>query len=137
MAIKYWVGVASKKHVQIGVDGGFCQLNHGKRQALDRMSEGDYIIYYSPKLALESQVPYQKFVAVGKIISKTYQGNMGDNFMPFRRDVSYYKAINEVPLSSINQDPGWIQVRSKLRYGHLEVPEVLFKKIIGLMKITI
>ena len=26
----YWIGVASKDHVDHGVAGGFAQLNHGK-----------------------------------------------------------------------------------------------------------
>ena len=38
---RYWLGVASKDHVQIGVEGGFCQLCHGKKTPLTRMQRGD------------------------------------------------------------------------------------------------
>jgi hypothetical protein len=33
----YWVGVVSKEHVDIGVAGGFAQVNHGKAGPLERM----------------------------------------------------------------------------------------------------
>ena len=42
--MRYWIGVASKDHVSRGVDGGFCQLCHGKAQPLKRMASGDWII---------------------------------------------------------------------------------------------
>lgn len=34
--MNFWIGVASKEHVQIGQDGGFAQLCHGKEQALKK-----------------------------------------------------------------------------------------------------
>jgi hypothetical protein len=31
---RYWLGVASKNHVMIGVSQGFAQVNHGRRAPL-------------------------------------------------------------------------------------------------------
>jgi hypothetical protein len=38
---QYWIGVVAKNHVDIGVAGGFTQVNHGKAGPLERMHPGD------------------------------------------------------------------------------------------------
>ncbi len=48
MTARYWLGVASRDHVLIGVNGGFAQVCHGRRGPLSRMQPGDGLIYYSP-----------------------------------------------------------------------------------------
>jgi len=45
----YWIGVVSRSHVQIGVKGGFIQLNHGKNAPLQRLKAGDMLAMYSPR----------------------------------------------------------------------------------------
>ncbi|MHA4915566.1 EVE domain-containing protein, partial [Enterococcus faecium] len=55
--MNYWIGVASRDHIARGVAGGFCQLCHGKAQALKRMKKGDWIIYYSPKETMDGNQP--------------------------------------------------------------------------------
>ena len=57
--MKYWMGTVSKEHVMIGVEGNFCQLCHGKSTPLKRMKKGDILIYYSPKISLNSDVKFQ------------------------------------------------------------------------------
>ena len=37
---RFWVGVVSKEHVLRGVEGGFCQVCHGKKAPLNRMKGG-------------------------------------------------------------------------------------------------
>jgi len=51
---KFWIGVVSKEHVLRGVEGGFCQVCHGKKGPLNRMKKGDYLLYYSPKYQMKS-----------------------------------------------------------------------------------
>ncbi len=126
---RFWIGVASKEHVLIGVKGGFCQLNHGKRSGLDRMKKGDYIIYYSPKQMFEDKTPYQKFVAVGKIKSDTYQVKMSETFHPFRKDVLYLKQVQDIPIQSIKCDE-MTAIKPLLRFGHVEISKTLFMMIV-------
>jgi len=64
---RYWIGVASKEHVQGGVLGGFAQVCHGKAGPLNRMEEGDWIVYYSPTIKFGQKEPCQSFTAIGKI----------------------------------------------------------------------
>ena len=46
--MRYWILVASREHVMLGVAGGFAQAGHGQRAGLARMHARDWIIY-SPK----------------------------------------------------------------------------------------
>ena len=46
MTTRFWIGVASREHVRLGVAGGFSQLCHGKAHPLKRMAVGDWLIYY-------------------------------------------------------------------------------------------
>ena len=62
--IKYWIIVASKDHVQMGVAGGFAQACHGKAQPLKRMQEGDGILYYSSKRHFGKEDKCQAFTAI-------------------------------------------------------------------------
>src|SRR5262249_9296661 len=68
--VQYWIGVASREHVRLGVKGGFAQFSHGKLAPARRLSQGDWIIYYSPKLKFGEAEPCQKFVAIGRAIDR-------------------------------------------------------------------
>jgi hypothetical protein len=41
MSTRYWMIVASKDHVEVGVKQGFAQACHGKVSPLKRMQPGD------------------------------------------------------------------------------------------------
>jgi hypothetical protein len=38
---QFWIGVVSRAHVQIAVNGGFVQLNHGKKAPLQKLQATD------------------------------------------------------------------------------------------------
>jgi len=46
---RFWVGVASREHVQLGLSGGFAQFSHGKPGPAKRPRRGDGILYYQHK----------------------------------------------------------------------------------------
>lgn len=98
---RYWLGVVSQEHVQRGVQGGFAQVCHGKRGPLEQMKAGDWLIYYSPRVALDRPEKCQAFTAIG-ILKKgaTYQVQMTPDFRPFRRDVKYFPC-REVSLLEV------------------------------------
>jgi len=50
-ARNYWIGVVSRSHVRLSVEGGFIQLDHGKKAPLERLHAGDGLLIYSPKTA--------------------------------------------------------------------------------------
>ncbi len=96
---RYWLGVASRDHVQRGVAGGFCQLGHGKEAPIRRLSSGDWIAYYSPRTEMGSGDPVQGFTAIGTIeTGEAYRGDMGGSFHPWRRDVDWKRKAQEAPI---------------------------------------
>ena len=130
---RYWIGVASKDHVNRGVAGGFCQLCHGKAQPLKRMAVGDWIIYYSPKEVFEEAAPCQKFTAIGEVVgSEVYPFEMSPGFVPHRRDIHFHKA-NDVPIRPLLEQLSFIKDESKwgyvFRFGHLEIQKSDFELI--------
>lgn len=135
--MRFWIGVASKEHIEIGKNGGFCQLCHGKAAPLKRMKESDFIIYYSPKISLSDKKPYQKFTAIGEILNnEVYQVQMFENFYPHRKDVLFFKSSEALilPLISaldfIDNKTNW---GYKFRFGHLEISQDDFLKIASCM----
>ncbi len=86
-----WLAVASAEHVEIGRNGGFMQVNHGKATPLRRIQPGDRIVYYSPNRtytpshAQRGKDRLQAFTAIGTVKQgKPYQADMGFGFKPFR-----------------------------------------------------
>jgi hypothetical protein len=134
---RFWIGVASRAHVGIGVAGGFAQVNHGKKAPLLRMRAGDGILYYSPKTDYPDGDTLQAFTAVGVVrTGEVYQADMGGGFEPFRVDVDW-AACAEAPirpllgsLSFIRDAAHW---GAAFRFGHLEVPEADFRRIADAM----
>jgi hypothetical protein len=85
-----WVSIASRERVTTAVQGGFCQLNHGREAPVRRLQPGDYIIYYAPRERMRAGVVVQAFVALGKILpGEPYRAHTSKEFRPFRRDVEY------------------------------------------------
>ena len=131
--MKYWIIVASKDHLQRGLDGGFIQANHGKAAPLKRMKPGDWVVFYSPKLEYEKPEKYQHFTAIAQIADdRIYQHDMGDGFIPFRRNVRFLPA-HDVPIRPLINALTFIQDKSHwgapFRFGTLQIPEEDFKLI--------
>lgn len=126
--VNYWIGVASLDHVTVSVDGGFCQLCHGKQPPLSKMKFGDWIIYYSPKVIFGEKTPLQKFTAIGKLIDETsYQCEMLPNFIPWRRNVEFIKNVEQVSIHDILDELEFVEDKkhygAKFRFGHFKINE--------------
>lgn len=115
--IRYWIGVASKKHVQRGVEEGIAQVCHGKAYPLNQMKEGDFIIYYSPTLKFGEKSPCQSFTALGQIKrGDPYLFKMSEDFIPWRRNVSF-KLCHEVPIHPLLDYLSFIPDKKKWGYA--------------------
>ncbi len=138
---KFWIGVASKDHVMRGVTGGFAMLNHGKKAPLDRMSGGDWLIYYSPKEKLSDKKPLQEFVAMGQIKDgAAYEYKMSNDFVPYRKNVDFVECEN-AEIRPLIDDLEFIKNKTSwgysFRFGHFEISEKDFKLIASSMKAKI
>lgn len=137
---KYWIGVVSRSHVERGVEGGFAQVSHGKEQPLRRLRAGDWLIYYSPKTAMEGGEPLQAFTAIGQVIDhRVYQFEMSEDFTPFRRDVQYFPC-HEAPIQPLIDKLLFIRDKQRwgfpFRSGLIEISEPDFVAIAAAMGVT-
>jgi hypothetical protein len=135
--MKFWCGVASKEHVELGKQLGYCQVCHGKRSPLERMSIGDGLLYYSPVIQFKGREQCQKFTAIGKVAGvETYKFKMYEDFVPYRRDVEYYEA-KEVAIRPLLQELEMTKGKSnwgyKFRFGHFQLVKEDFLIIANLM----
>ena len=134
--MRYWIGVASRDHVQRGMAGGFCQLGHGKAAPLRRLTEGDGIIFYSPRTLLDGGMPVQAFTALGTVEGESYPFDAGGGFVHFRRNVKYEKS-EDVSIRSLTDrlsftrdNPNW---GALMRRGFFEISKADFDIISAAM----
>ena len=134
---QYWIGVVSKNHVSLGVEGGFTQLNHGKAGPLERMHPGDGFAFYSPRTSHPDGAPLQAFTAIGRIADgEIIQARLDPDFHPFRRPVEYLPA-HDAPIKPLIDDLTFIRNKQHwgavFRFGFLRVPEEDFARIAAAM----
>lgn len=134
---KFWIGVACKEHVENGIKLGICQFCQGKSTPAKRLSQGDFLIYYSSKHKMEEPNLYQKFTAIGIVKDDlTHQVEMENGFRPFRRNIDYLQAhhvdikplIPRLPFIKNKQSWGYV-----FRYGFLEIDQESFEIIASQM----
>ena len=131
---RFWIVVASREHVMLGVNGGFAQANHGKRSGLARMHAGDGIVYYSPKVSFGGNEPLHAFTAIGEVADEEIvQVEMTPDFVPFKRKVNY-RYTGEIKVEPLLADLGFIRNKKAwgyvFRFGLLEIPQVDFERIL-------
>jgi hypothetical protein len=122
----YWIGVVSRSHVQLGVQGGFVQLGHGKRAPLARLRAGDELVMYSPRTSYPDGEALQSFTAIGIVTSgQIYQVEMSPDFKPYRADVSYLDC-REAPIKPLVERLSFIRSKTNwgaaFRFGQLKIP---------------
>jgi hypothetical protein len=125
-ARRFWIGVASRDHVNVAVTGAFIQLNHGQRVPVRRLKAGDGLIMYSPRTAYPDGEPLQAFTAIGTVVTgDVYQVEVTPDFRPYRLHVQFVPSTQAqikpvIPhLSFVKSKANW---GAALRFGLLEVP---------------
>ncbi|HEY4995770.1 MAG TPA: EVE domain-containing protein [Aestuariivirga sp.] len=126
-ARRYWVGVAAANHIARGAAGGFMQVNHGKEAPLKRLQPGDVIAYYSPVETFGGKDSLKSFTALGLVkAGAPYQGDMGEGFKAFRRDVDWFetKPASILPLlQELSFSKGQTHWGHKFRFGLFGISE--------------
>ena len=122
---RYWIGVAAREHVRVGVKGGFAQFSHGRLGPAKRLSKWDWIIYYSGKERYGETDPCQKFTAIGQVVdSEPVQVEQFPGFKPWRRRIKYRRAA-EVDIHPLIGRLSFITNKARwgaaLRFGFLEI----------------
>ena len=137
----YWILVASKNHVARAIKESVAQACHGKAHPLKRMSIGDGIIYYSPKLEFEKNIPCQEFTAIGFVSGEeVYAYDIGNGFIPYRRNIRYVDA-NPVQIQPLIETLQFITNKKqwgfKFRFGAFEISETDFNLIAQEMRVNL
>jgi hypothetical protein len=90
MATSYWVNTVSLEHVELGVEGGFTQVDHGKDARLRKLRRGDGVVFYSPRTAMRSGRPLRQFTALGTVTGEEpFQVKVRPDFHPWRLEVDF------------------------------------------------
>ena len=136
----FWIGVVQRSHVQIGVQGGFIQLNHGKKAPLQKLSAGDGLIMYSPRTSYPEGEPLQSFTAIGVDASgEIYQVEMTPEFKPYRVDVEFLEC-QEAPIKPLIHELSFIKDKmhwgGAFRFGQIKIPAPDFERIARAMRCT-
>src|SRR5512140_2620684 len=130
---KYWIGVIARDHVKMAVKAGFAQLNHGKKEPLQKLQAGDGFIFYSPKESFPGGEPAQMFTGIGRVkTGEVYEGPGGPDPYPYRIDIEFYES-NEVPARPLIERLSFIEDKTHwgypFRFGYLSIPESDFRII--------
>ncbi len=90
MSASYWVSTVSLEHVELAVEGGFAQADHGKDAKLRNLRGGDGIVFYSPRTAMRSGRPLRQFTALGTVTDdELFQVKVRPDFRPWRVKVDF------------------------------------------------
>lgn len=126
---KNWIAVASAEHARLGRDAnkGFMQVGHGKLAPLKRIKPDDRVAYYSPTAVYGVKDELQSFVSIGIVQSgEPYAFDMGNRFVPYRRDVVYLSA-QDAAIAPLLDKFEFIQNRQrwgyKFRFGLFDVSD--------------
>ncbi|MET9314594.1 EVE domain-containing protein [Kribbella sp. NPDC003505] len=119
-----WLGVVSADHTRRAVDGGFIQLNHGKRYGVARLRKGDGFAIYSPTERYGEKTPLRAFTALGVVADDApYQAepmSMGarGTIEPWRRRIEFLPvrraALRDLDLELTRQANWGYQLRRGL-----------------------
>lgn len=136
-----WIAVASAEHARIGRDHkpmGFMQVGHGKGAPLKRLAPGDRVVYYAPAMVYGGSDRLQSFVSIGVVQpGEPYTADMGNGFVPWRRDVRYARA-QEAPIAPLLPRLAFIDDPKhwgyKFRFGLFEIGDADLALIAGAMQ---
>lgn len=117
---RYWVSRAAQEHVDVVRDKGYTQVNMGPRRPLEEMNVGDWIIYYSPTIYYEQDIPScQKFTGISCVIDYRVYPQGGQFPDRWRRNVEFFHCIPHHPSHFVGQvnflphDQSWEEILLK------------------------
>jgi hypothetical protein len=122
-----WIAVACATHARRGRDGGYMQVCHGKLAPIRRIRPGDRVAYYAPTVTMGARDTWQRFVSIGLVqAGEPYAFDVGDGFVPHRRDVAY-AASQEAPILPLLDTLEFVEDRQrwgyKFRFGLFAVSD--------------
>ena len=94
---------------------------------MKRLAKNDWIVYYSPRTALEDGEKVQAFTAIGRVIDDApFQAKQTEDFHPLRRSVAYATAREskiQPLLEVLSFTRGRVNWGVHFRRGSFEIPK--------------
>lgn len=88
---KYWIGVASMKHVEAAVKAGVFAMGPEKENAAARPAKGDWFAYYTPAEGMERDEAIREITAIGQIEDdEPDMRDMPDDGQSYSRRATYH-----------------------------------------------
>lgn len=136
---RFWINTVSLEHVQLGVEAGFTQADHGRSTRLKGLSRGDGLVFYSPRTAMRAGKPLQEFTALGRVTStEPYQVELSADFHPWRLAVDFLE-VRPAPARPLVPDLEFIPDPKRwgfpFRRGLFEIGRTDFLRIAAAMGI--
>jgi hypothetical protein len=131
---RYWIGVACKDRLMIGVKGGFAQLQQGRMIRLQKMSEGDWLLLTLPCLCLTNQKADQRLPTFGSTINpQAYAFDLGTVCLPYRMDGDF-ALCEEAPVLPLPARWSFLGDKKRwddpFRLGQLEIGDEDFELLV-------
>ena len=138
---RYWINTVSLDHVRRGIEGGFTQANHGRPENLRRLTEGDVIVFYSPRTSHPDGATLQQFTAACRVVDAApYQAEMTPTFHPWRRNVQFLPC-DAAPIQPLIADLAFIPDPKRwgfpFRRGLFEIGAEDFQRIATAMSLVL
>ncbi|KUI26362.1 EVE domain-containing protein [Mycobacterium sp. IS-1742] len=126
-----WIITVSRDHVERAVRGRFLQANHGRPHALRRMSLGDWVIFYSPRVTHPDGAPLQAFTALGRVVDEEpYRASTEGEV--WRRNVDFLDCV-ETPIRPLIDALDFVENKQrwgyKFRFGVFRIDDHDFETI--------
>lgn len=136
--MKHWINTVSREHVLRGMEGGFTQAGHGRATGLARLTKGDLLVFYSPRMEMDGGEPLQAFTALGRILDdEPYQVAISPDVRHWRRRMEFVKS-EEAPIRELIDDLDFISNKKSwgfvFRRGLFEIGAEDFRRIARAMK---
>ena len=137
MSVRYWIGVVSGDHVDFAVNNGLCAFSKGAKSAIEKLSDGDRIAFYSPKTGFMEGEPIQAFTALGTVIDATPLETNWDGHQIWTGKAAYAKTT-PVPVRPLLEPLAFVTNPAKwgmaFRRGKFEITKADFDLIETAMK---
>lgn len=111
---KYYLFTGPLSHLSHFKKKGYVQQNFNHKKRLEKLSIGDYIVFYASRESSSSTEPYRKIIAIGRITDDKIKTVTVDKKKFHRMKAKFYN-YKETPLSEFINDLDFI--KNKKYYG--------------------
>jgi hypothetical protein len=131
----YFVVIASRERVAAAATGGYIEISRGRASPLERLREGDVVVFYSPREADAGGAVLQQFTAVAQVAAgPAFEGEPrhGSAERPLRRRARYWQA-ECAPIRPLLEALDFIRDKKhwgvSLRHGFVQMSAADFRQI--------